>query len=133
MMIRGIYKLPAIKHTFLIFASPDGDEQIDSRLKENRKRREYFEHILECKHHMLPKEVLLWRLKIVSEDDFLSVIRQHKTTDQVLSSQSSNYPEKLELLAINLLKTPVRLPSEPCETPKFLCNVPDEDIIEVFI
>lgn len=132
-MIRGIYKLPAIKHTFLIFASPDEDEENDSRLLGNRKRREYFEHILECKHRMLPTETLLWRLKIVSEDDFLSVIRQHTPTDLVSSSQSSSNPEMLELLAINLLRTPVCLPSVPCETPKFLCAVPDEDIIEVFI
>ena len=133
MMIRGIYKLPAIKHTFLIWGSPDEDQTDRTMWIENRKRREYFEHILVSKDRMLPKEVLLWRLKVVSEDDFLSVIRQHTPTDQVSSSQSSQNPEMLELLAINLLRNPVHLPSEPCETTKFLCAVPDEDIIEVFI
>jgi hypothetical protein len=36
----------------------------------------------------------------------------------------------LELLAINLLKTPS---SRTLETPKFLSPIPSEDIIEVFI
>ena len=133
MMIRGIYKLPAIKHTFLIWISPDEDQTDGTRWRENKKRREYFEHTLLSKDRMPPKETLLWRLKVVSKDDFLSVIRQHTPTDLISSSQSSDNPEMLELLAINLLKTPVCLPSEPCETPKFLCTVPDEDIIEVFI
>lgn len=133
MMIRGIYKLPAIKHTFLILMSPDGENEIGGGYLENRKRREYFEHILESKDRMLPTEVLLWRLKVVSEDDFLSAIRQQTPTDRVSSSQSLDNPEMLELLAINLLRTPERLPCDTCETTKFLCTVPDEDIIEVFI
>lgn len=132
-MIRGIYKLPAIRHTFLIWGSPDENQTDETRLKENRRRREYFEHILESKDRMLPKEVLLWRLKVVSVDDFLSVIRKYTPIDSISSSQSSENPEMLELLAINLLKKPVHLPFDTCETTKFLCTVPHEDIIEVFI
>lgn len=133
MMIRGIYKLPAIKHTFLIVSSPADDQTNEETWQENKRRMEYFEHILESKDHMLPKEVQLWRLKVVCECDFLSVIEQKRPTEKVSSSQSSKNPEMLELLAINLLKTPSRLPSATQQTTKFLCNVPDEDIIEVFI
>lgn len=133
MMLRGIYKLPAIKHTFLIVSSPEEELEPEMMLRENRRRREYFEHILVSKDRMLPKEVLLWRLKVVSEDDFLSVIRQQDPREKVSSSQSLNNPEMLELLAINLLKTPSNLPSGTQSTTKFLCDIPKEDIIEVFI
>ena len=133
MMIRGIYKLPAIKHTFLIFESSDHEIKNAKELIENRRKKECFAHIFQTKDHMPPKEILLWRLKSVSEDDFLSVIRQYVPREIISSSQSSNNPEMLELLAINILKTTSYLSTETCETPKFLCNIPDEDIIEVFI
>ena len=94
---------------------------------------EYFEHILQLKDHMPPKVIPRWKLKLMSEDDFLSALKQQIPTRQVSSNPSSHNPEDLELLAINLVETPENPLDWTFNTPKVLCAVPDEDIIEVFI
>ena len=133
MTIKGIYKLPAIKHTFLVMSS--GEEGCDNETMwiENRKKMEYFEHILELKDHMHPKETPLWRLKLVHEDDFLLAIKRYRPKEIVSSSQSLGNPEELELLSVNLLKNLVNPLYETYETPKFLGSIREEDIIQVFI
>lgn len=93
---------------------------------------EYFEHILRSKDHTPPTVTRQWTLKVVSERDFLRVLEQRMPTAKESPSQSSYNPECLELIAINLLKTPEN-PSRSLNTPTVLSKIPDEDIIEVFI
>lgn len=114
-------------------SSDEEDCDIETEWRENRKKREYFEHILQLKDRMNPKEAPLWRLKLVLEDDFLLAIERYRPTEKVSSSQSLGNPEKLELLSVNLLKTLVDPLYETYETPKFLGSVREEDIIQVFI
>lgn len=130
-MITGRYTIPSIKHTFLIFDSLDEDQTDEVKSIRSTKRREYFEHILESKDHISPTKVVLWRLKLLYEQDFLDVIRSHTSKKQVSTKQSFEDPQKLELMSINILKQDVS--SEKCETAKILCSVPQEDVIEVFI
>lgn len=131
--IRAVYKIPELKHMFFI-VEPLGSSY--DCLKESlgsKKRREYIEQILRSKDRSIPKETQQWTLKIVPADDFLSAIEQNKPRELVSSNQSSQNPEKLELLAINLTKTPPNSSDWTLKTPKALSVIPDEDIIEVFI
>jgi hypothetical protein len=88
------------------------------------------EHILLGKDHMPSKTGLKWTIKIVQEDDFLSSLQAQQSRMKVSTNQSLRNPEDMELLAINLLKTPESLSSN---SPKILSRIPDEDIIEVFV
>lgn len=131
--IKGIYKIPAARHAFFIVPSLDSFGEDIGSSQESKKRMEYFEHILQLKDHMPPKVIPRWKLKLMSEDDFLSALKQQIPTRQVSSNPSSHNPEDLELLAINLVETPENPLDWTFNTPKVLCAVPDEDIIEVFI
>src|SRR5580692_9116243 len=103
--IKGIYKIPSIKHVFFIVSSLR--DFLDNSLTSqgNKTRMEYFGRILRSKDRMLPKANLQWTVKVVSEHDFLKAIKQHIPKGKVSPNRSSNNPEELELLAINLLKT----------------------------
>lgn len=133
MMIKGIYKLPAIKHAFFIVSSLEEFEVSLIESLDNKKRMEYFEHILRSKDHICPKEIPLWTLKVVSESEFLKVLEQHMPKGKVSSNLSSHNPECLELLAINLIKTPEKSSDLPPSTSKVLSVMAEDDIIEVFI
>ena len=131
-MIKGIYKIPAIRHAFFIVDSLselEGEPLSPSSFAEGK---EYFEHILESKDHICPKEAQQWKLRVVSSEQFLQVLEKCTPKGLVSPNQSSRNPEYLELLAINLLKTPVSNP-DSLHTSKYLGVVPDEDVIEVFI
>lgn len=130
--IKGIYKLPAIKHAFFIVSSLDEFSDNLQSCQESKRRMEYFEHILQSRDHKPPKVTPQWTLKVVSEHDFVSVLKQYSPTGQVLPIHSSDNPEFLELLAINLLKNPDRV-DPTLETTKVLSCVSDDDVIEVFI
>jgi hypothetical protein len=131
--VRGIYKIPQVRHIFFIVEPLDIPYDSLREQLSSKQKMEYFEHILRLKHHRTPKEAEQWTLKIVPADDFLSAIKQCNTKGQVSSNQSSHNPEELELLAINLVKTPPNSVHWTFNTPKVLSGVPDEDIIEVFI
>ena len=131
MWIKAIYKLPQLKHMFFIVAPLEESSVIEQPLLGSKRKREYFERILRSKDHIGPREAQQWTLKIVSESDFSKVLEQHRPIGQELSNPSSHSPEYLELLAINLLKTPAS--SRASQNSKVLSVVPDEDIIEVFI
>jgi len=133
MSILGVYKIPIIKHVFFILSSVDSFLDSLALSQHNKKRMEYFEHILRSTDHRLPKEIQQWTLAIVSVDGFLSAIKQCIPIVEVSSNQSSHNPKDLELLAINLVKTDPNLPDNTFNTPKALRVIPDEDIIEVFI
>lgn len=134
MSIRAVYKIPEAKHMFFI-VEPLDDSSCDYLAESpgSKRRREYFEHILRSRDRSNPKAIQQWTLGIVPADDFLSAIEQNTPKELVSSNQSSQNPEKLELLAINLVKTPPNSSDWTLRTPKVLCAVPDEDIIEVFI
>lgn len=100
---------------------------------DSKKRMEYFEHILQLRDHICPKEIPLWTLEVVSESEFLKVLEQRMPKGKVSSNLSSHNPECLELLAINLIKTPEQSSDLALKTPTVLGVIPDEDIIEVFI
>ncbi len=131
MWIKAIYKLPQIKHAFFIVAPLEEQSTTEVQLSGNKRKREYFEQILRCKDHSSPTETQQWTLKIVSESDFVKVLKQHMPKGLELSNPSSHSPELLELLAINLLKTPDF--TNVYQEQKVLSVVPEEDIIEVFI
>lgn len=129
--IRGIYKLPAIKHAFFIISSLQ-DFSGNSQLRESKKRMGYFAKVLKWKDQEHPKVTQKWKLIVIEQQEFLKVLECSLPTRESSSSQSCYNPEDLELLAINLLKTPESL-FFPHDTPKVLSFVSDEDIIEVFI
>lgn len=131
MKITGIYKLPEIKHAFLIVASLDEFSDNSKLSQESKRRMEYFEHILRSKENKKTKDIPQWTLKVVSEKDFLTVLKQQHPKGLISSNQSSPNPEYLELLAINLLKTSKN--ESELKQRKTLSLIPDEDIIEVFI
>ncbi len=128
--IRGIYKLPAIKHTFFIISSLQ-DFSGNSQLRESKKRMGYFAKVLRSKDKEYPKVTQKWKLIVIEQQEFLKVLECSLPKRKSSSSQSCYNPEDLELLAINLLKTPE--PFLTHDTPKVLSCVSDEDIIEIFI
>jgi hypothetical protein len=131
--VKGIYKIPSHKLAFLIVSVfPDFSDS--SRLsQESKKRKEYIGRILRSKDRKPPTETQQWKLKVVSEHDFLQAIALHRPKGRVSSNQSFDSPEALELLTINLLKTPGNPLDWTCKTSKGIGIIPDEDIIEVFI
>jgi len=131
--IIGVYKIPAVKHAFLIVSSIPLDLDTLEELSENTNRMEYFDHILRLKDQVGRKNIPRWTLKVLTPDEFLEVLERHKPLESRSTNQSSHNPESLELLAVNLLKDLDDDRPNACETPKVLCCVPDEDIIEVFI
>lgn len=133
MFIRGIYKLPVLKHAFIIVDSLEGLSDSLQPSQGHKKRMECFERILRSKDRSIPTDTQQWTLKIMSESDFVKVLEQHNPKGRVSSNQTSCNPEHLELLAINLLKAPEILSDWTLVSPKVLSSIPDEDIIEVFI
>ena len=131
--IRAVYKIPETRHVFFIVEPLDSTCDYLKESQGRKRRREYFEHILRSKDRSTPKATQPWTLRIVPVDDFLSAIEQNTPIELVSSNQSSQNPEKLELLAINLTKTLPNSSDWTLQTPKALCAIPDEDIIEVFI
>lgn len=133
MMIVGIYKIPKIKHALIIVAPSDEFSSNLQQLQKNKKRMECFEQILRSKDHRIPKEAQQWTLEVVSKIDFLKVLKLNKPKGKVSSNLSFHNPECLELLAINLVKTPEKTSDWTLDTPTALSSIPEEDIIEVFI
>lgn len=131
--IRAVYKIPEVNHVFFIVEPLDSTCDYLEESQGRRKRMEYFEQILRSKDRSNPKVTQPWTLGIVPVDDFLSAIERNTPKELVSSNQSSQNPEKLELLAINLTKTLPNSSDWTLKTPKALCMIPDEDIIEVFI
>jgi hypothetical protein len=133
MNLRGIYKIPSQRLAFLIVSVfPD----FLTRCRESqasRKRMEYIGRTLRSKDHSKPKVAQQWKLKVVSENDFMTAITHYKPKGTESSSQSFHNPLALEMLTINLLKTPGDLVDWTFKTPKSIGVIPDEDIIEVFI
>lgn len=132
MEIKGIYKLPKIKHVFFIVPSLDEFSDSPKPCRESKRRMEYFGRILRSKDHKTPKATPHWTLKLVTVSDLETILKQHNPIGQVSSSQTCDNPEYLELLAINLVKTPNSLDCSQ-DSQKVLSCVSDEDIIEVFI
>lgn len=127
MDVKAIYKIPALKHAFIIVSSLDEFDDKPRSNQESRTRTEYFEHILRLKYNNQPKEVLPWTLKVMSHEDLLSALKRNKPTRLKSPNQTSSDNSELELLAINLVKTECGV-----ET-KELSFIEDTDIIEVFI
>jgi len=83
---------------------------------------------------MVPTKSALWRIKLVLEDDFLESLKTLR--DQLLesSNQTFDIPESIDLLSINLAKSSLSSPEKfSSVTLKVLSQVPEEDIIEVFV
>lgn len=127
MDVKAIYKIPALKHAFIIVSSLDEFSENSSSFQESRTRTEYLERILRSKNCTQPKAIRPWTLKVMSQSDFLLALRRHKPTLEVLPSQTSYDDPELELLAINLVKTESGLEQ------KELSFTEEADIIEVFI
>lgn len=130
--ITAIYQIPEAKHIFFLIELPQKFCDCYEVSQERKRRREYFEHILRSKDRSSPKASQRWTLKTVLVDDFLSAIERNIPREPVSSNQSSQNPQRLELLTINLVNLPNSL-DWTFKTPKALCAIPEEDIIEVFI
>lgn len=127
MEIKAIYKIPALRHAFLIVSSLDEFCDNSPSCQESKTRTEYLEHILRLKNYTQPKAIPQWTLKVMSQSDFVSALKRNKSTTEVLTNQSSFNDPELELLAINLTKT------DPNNEQKELSFMQDSDVIEVFI
>jgi hypothetical protein len=114
--IIAVYKIPSVKHAFLIVQS--FDDLIP--LKEKMKRMEYFDHILHFKDNFPLGSVKQWTIKILHEIEFLTVLKKNKSS-----------PQTLELLTVNLLKQT----DLHCETYSDKCVevISNEDVIDIFI
>ncbi len=127
MDVKAIYKIPALRHAFLIVSSLDEFSDKSESNQESKTQMEYFERILHLKDCTLPTETQQWTLKVMSQTDFVSAVKRRNPIGQVLSNQTSCEHPELELLAINLTKTLDGLEK------KELSFTEDADIIEVFI
>jgi len=129
--LTGIYKIPALKCIIFIFSSLEGVLGKRTSLIENEKRKQEIEHILRSKNCTPPIGLQLWKFVLFEQNDFLEILASKTPRKRADTNQTFCIPENLELLAINLLKTP-----KVCldfDTHKILSSVPDEDIIEAFI
>lgn len=133
MKVIGLYRLPQIKHEFLIVSSLEAFLKGQQELKDYKKRMECIEHILQSKDCTPPKETQQWRAELVLEEDFLRVLKQRMPKVEVSSNLSSHKPICMELLTINLVKTPETSSDLTLSSPKELSVSKNEDIIEVFI
>ena len=132
-VVKGIYKLPEIKHIFIVVPSPSIANDNPKLLLQSKQRRRYFDNTVLSKDRMTKPTNLKWTIRIIPEDDFLESVRELTQRPEISSNRSFDNPENMELLAINLLKTPLSSPDLSLHTPKVLSKVFDEDIIEVFI
>ncbi len=132
MSIIGIYNIPEIKLTCFVIPAFQRISDCLRQLRESKKRMEYFAHILRLKDHKIPTTIQQWRCIIIEHHEFLQALESYKPTVQQSTSQSFHNPEQLELLSINLSKTPDNT-LYSLNTSKELGFVPEEDIIEVFI
>lgn len=128
-----IYAIPSIKQQFIIVSSLDFFSNSSRREIETEERKKYLVHILQSKDRIYTKVNSRWQTKILLVEHFLEAILQHMPREKVLPNRSCDYPEELELIAINIMKTPQPLLEKSFYTPKVLNFVPQEDIIEVFI
>lgn len=133
MNLRGIYKVPSQRLAFLIVSVFPGFLTRCTESQASKKRTEYIGRTLRSKDRSNPKASQQWKLKVVSENDFLTAITQYKPKNLESSSQSFDNPLALEMLTINLLRTPGDIVDWTFKTSKRLGVIPDEDIIEVFI
>lgn len=128
--VRAIYKIPELRHIFLVVALPEDRPNLS---KESEKQKKHLEHILRSKYLGKEKKYPEWKLKLIQEDDFLEIIEEQAGTMRGLTNPSIENSEHMELLAINL-QTPKSRP-DPLSllTPKVLGRVSNDDIIEVFV
>lgn len=129
-----MYSIPARKEILLI-ASYSPNTALDSPKPSEHRigQKEEIERIRRDTRRKLPKTDLKWTIRIIPEDDFLKSIPSLEYKNPATTNQSFDNSESMELLAINLLKTPRPSNDLSCNTPKILSKVPNEDIIEVFI
>lgn len=131
--IKAVYTLPAINQVLLIAAFPDTDLDSPKPSEFHISRKQLLEHIGLDKSRMLPSKSLRWKVRIVPENDFLLSIADSEAKKQTLAIQSSHSSESMELLAINLAKTPESSCDPSKDTPTVLSRLQDQDIIEVFV
>lgn len=129
--IRGIYQIPASRQTFLILSGSKSNDNPKLSLH-CLEGMEMLWATLRYKDRMLPKECLKSSVRIVRENDFLSILKDLRLIPKILPNPSSHNPVDMELLAINLLNSNPR-DEFSHETPKVLSAISSEDIIEVFI
>lgn len=125
-MIKGIYKIPAIKYAFFITSSFDEIE-----LDQEKKRNKHFENIFLSKDNICSKEKRSWIFELTSENELIQVLSMCMSGINISSNLSCSQPDCLELLAMNLIKN--NNESSNLNNSKFLGLINDEDIIEVFI
>src|SRR5277367_4234999 len=120
MRIRAFYRIP-IKKEILVVACFSNAAQDNSTPSGDRiLRKEELQHIHNNLNNMLTNKNPKWTIRIVPEDDFLKSILGLEYKTQTKTNQSFDNSEYMELLTINLLKTPRSSIDLSSTTPKAL-------------
>lgn len=117
MRLKGIYNLPQIKQTFLVIDSSHMSEKSLCLFEEIS---EHLLDILKTKNPMENSEN--WKYDLVTTGEFLCAL------SRIYPDQSFCYPDSMEILAINISKTPNSFSDN-----KILGLLKEEDVIEVFV
>lgn len=128
--IKALYRIPSIKEIFIILVSCDISDAEDK--SKNKQRKQYLEHTLLAKEHTTPMPSQRWQKRLVALPDFLEVLKRHLTSTVGYPIQSSKTPD-FDLLSMNMIKEPNCQFDPSFKTKKILCEIPSQDIIEVFI
>ena len=128
--VRAVYKIPELKHIFLVVTNLDDKNYLS---KDTEKKKKYFERVLQNKYSESKKKYLEWKIKPILEKDFLEIIEEH--TGKMIGSTNPNIEnsEEMELLSINLKTSTSLLGTFSICTSKILNKVSNDDIIEVFV
>lgn len=130
--IRAIYRCPKSRTEILIYDDNSLTTLEDRKILEQSKTKTVsLEHIRHLIGRSNTTKHLQWTIKLVPASDFLSALNSHKREKVGVSNQSFRNLESLELLTMCLQKPPHL--SGSLNTPKILDEIPDEDVIEVFI
>ncbi len=114
----GTYWIPKIKHVFLVLYSDP-----DSGIFSEEQRGGYFESIMLSKDKDQSFRDI-WTFSQISEKDFIAVL------DKLKFPSSTSSPTQLDLLSINLKKAS---PDGPENETRILSQIPEEDVIEVYL
>lgn len=126
--IRAFYKIPSLKHTFIIVSSLQIESNDEELIEKREKENDYIRELLLKKGSVSNERSHGWRSKCVEEGDFLKILSANLETNSL-----DHISENLELLAINISKNQLIDTADPHHTSKVLSCVEHEDVIEVFI
>ena len=110
-VVKGIYRIPKIRHLFFILDSVSlslDDDMFFTRMID----KEYFEEIMHGKFHGIVEEKNCWTVKTIFEQDFLSCIKNQGNITSLLAiscydvsllalNNTCDNPENIEMDCLN--------------------------------